>query len=187
MKVLIVDNKDSFTYNLKHYIHQLCDHVDVIRHTQLQIEDVEMYNKILFSPGPGLPKEYPILNDILSEYARYKSILGVCLGQQAIADYYGCKMDNLADPMHGVVSVVKHLKNCSLYKDIPVSFKVGHYHSWVVSANDFSKELEITSLNESSLIMSIKHKRYDVKGVQFHPESILSENGLRLIENWLFN
>ena len=187
MKVLIVDNKDSFTYNLKHYINQSCADVDVVRCNKLQLHKVGEYDKILFSPGPGLPKEYPILNDILSKYGSFKSIFGVCLGQQAIADFYGCRLDNLSDAMHGIPSKINHLNNCSLYKSIPRSFQIGHYHSWVVSNKDFPAELEITSLNESGLIMSIKHKQYNIKAVQFHPESILTEHGFQLIKNWLFN
>ena len=187
MKVLIVDNKDSFTYNLKYYINNFCDDVDVVRCDKLQIEDVGVYDKILFSPGPGLPKEYPILNDILSKYGSSKSILGICLGQQAITEFYGGQLDNLSDAMHGIVSKINHLNNCSLYKNIPISFKIGHYHSWVVSNKDFPTELEITSVNESGLIMSVKHKKYDIKSVQFHPESILTEYGLQLIENWILS
>ena len=187
MKVLIVYNKDSFTYNLKNYIDQLCSDVDVIRYNRLEIGIVREYDKILFSPGPGLPSEYPILNDILRKYGSYKSILGVCLGEQAIAEFYGCTLENLSNPMHGVSSRLKHFNNCSLYKDIPVSFEIGHYHSWVVSNNNFPKDLEITSLNETGLIMSMKHKIYDVKAVQFHPESILTQYGLDLIKNWISN
>ena len=187
MKVLIVDNKDSFTYNLKHYIDQFCDDVDVVRCNKLKIEGVRGYDKILFSPGPGLPKEYPILTDILSEYGSYKSIFGICLGQQAITEFYGGQLYNLPDSMHGISSRIKHLNNCSLYKNIPIAFQIGHYHSWVVSNKDFPKELVITSMNENGLIMSIRHKSYNIKAVQFHPESILTEYGLQLIKNWLFN
>ena len=187
MKVLIVDNKDSFTYNLKHYINQFCSDIDVFRYNRLQIGCVSNYDKVLFSPGPGLPKEYPILNAILAEYAHRKSILGICLGGQAIGEFYGCSLKNLSNPMHGVSSSVSHFNNCSLYKDIPSYFKVGHYHSWVVHNKNFPPELEVTSVNESGLIMSMKHKIYNVKGVQFHPESILTEYGLHLIKNWLFS
>ena len=185
MKILIVDNQDSFTYNLKHYINQFARDVDVVRCDELYIKDVQIYDKILLSPGPGLPKEYPILNNILTCYASSKSILGVCLGQQAIASFYGGRLENLVCPMHGVASKIKHLNNCSLFKDIPVSFEIGHYHSWIVSKRKFPKDLEITSFNHNGLIMSLKHKKYDVKSVQFHPESILTENGLLLLQNWI--
>ena len=187
MKILIVDNKDSFTYNLKHYINQFHNEVDVVRHNNLLLLDVDAYDKILFSPGPGLPREYPILNDILAKYGCSKSILGICLGHQAIAEYYGGKIENLTYPMHGVESRVNHFGNCSLFKDIPLSFQIGHYHSWVVSCIDNNGKLETTSVNDSGQIMSIKHMKYDIRSVQFHPESILTEYGLKLIQNWLVN
>ena len=186
MKVLIVDNKDSFTYNLKHYIHEFSDQVTVVRCNELNVDDIKYYDKILLSPGPGLPEEYPVLEEILIHYAKSKSILGICLGQQAIATFYGGKLNNLTNPMHGIISTVSHLNNCVLYKEIPVSIKVGHYHSWVVSKRNFPSQLEITSLNENGLIMSLKHRKHDVRSMQFHPESILTENGLLLLKNWLF-
>jgi len=187
LKVLIIDNKDSFTYNLKHYINCFCDHVDVVRYNRVNINNVRFYDKILFSPGPGLPNEYLILNQILRRYGSCKSILGVCLGQQAIVQFYGGRLRNLIDPLHGCSSKVRHFNNCVLYKDIPISFQIGHYHSWVVSRYIFPRQLEITSVNESNLIMSIKHKKYDVRAVQFHPESILTEYGIKLLKNWLYN
>ena len=185
MKVLIIDNNDSFTYNLEHYVRHFVDDVDVIRFNRVELEDVGLYEKILFSPGPGLPNEYPILDDILRKYGGYISILGICLGQQSIIDSYGGKLYNLSAPLHGVTSEVKHLGNCRLYKGIPSVFRAAHYHSWVVSDADFPEEFEVTSFNQDGLIMSIKHKVYDIKGVQYHPESILAEYGLQLIENWL--
>jgi anthranilate synthase component 2 len=187
LKVLIIDNNDSFTYNLKHYINKFSDLVDVVRHNNLDIDNVGDYDKILFSPGPGLPKEYPILNNILIKYGTSKSILGICLGQQAIAEFYGCKLENLSIAMHGVSSMVKHLNNCSLYKNMPLSFKIGHYHSWVVSHKNMPEDLVITSINEGGLIMSLKHRIYDINSVQFHPESIMTEHGIILIENWLLS
>ena len=186
MKVLIVDNKDSFTYNLKHYIHQFSDDITIVRYNELDLDDVKCFDKILLSPGPGLPEEYPVLDEILIHYAKSKSILGICLGQQAIARFYEGKLNNLTSPMHGVISRITHLNNCILYKDVPVSFNIGHYHSWVVSEKNFPSELEITSFNENGLIMSLKHRKYDVRSMQFHPESILTENGLLLLKNWLF-
>lgn len=185
MKVLIVDNNDSFTYNLKHYIDSFSDDVDVVRSNKLQLNDVVNYDKILFSPGPGLPNEYPILNNILSQYGSSKSILGICLGYQSIVEFYGGRLYNLSNPMHGMVSQIKHLKNCDLYKGLSVSFPVGHYHSWASSIKDLPDDLVVTAVNTDGLIMSIRHKKYDIKGVQFHPESILTENGLGLIRNWL--
>tara|TARA_B100000214_G_scaffold115562_1_gene81607 strand:+ start:7367 stop:7930 length:564 start_codon:yes stop_codon:yes gene_type:complete len=187
LKILIVDNKDSFTYNLKHYIKQFTDNVDVLRYNNLFLDDVQIYDKILFSPGPGLPKEYPILESILKKYASYKSILGICLGHQAIVSFYGGILENLAIPMHGTTSQIEHLNSCSLFKNIPNYFQIGHYHSWIASKKRFPKELEVTSFNQNGIIMSLKHKKYDVKSVQFHPESILTENGLLLIQNWIMD
>ncbi len=187
MKVLIVDNQDSFTYNLKHYIIQFANDVNVVRYNKLFLDDVQVYDKILFSPGPGLPHEYPILDDILKHYDNSKSILGICLGHQAISSFYGGNLENLVFPMHGVTSKIKHLNNCILFNNIPSSFQIGHYHSWIVSQKKFPKDLEITSFNHNGLIMSLKHKKYDVRSVQFHPESILTENGLLLIKNWIIN
>ena len=185
MKVLIVDNNDSFTYNLKHYVSQFTEYVDVIRFNRVNLEDVSLYDKILFSPGPGLPNEYPILNHILSKYGHSRSILGICLGQQSIIEFFGGILYNLPVPLHGVTSKVRHLDNCSLYNGIPCVFRAAHYHSWVVSEDNFPKEFEVTSFNQDGLIMSVKHKSYDIKGVQYHPESILAEYGLQLIRNWL--
>ena len=187
MKVLIVDNKDSFTYNLKHYVSQFCTHVNVVRCDKLHLSQVLVYDKILFSPGPGLPKDYPILRHILTRFGSSKSILGICLGHQAIADFYGASLDNLDCPIHGVSTKIKHLNNCNLFNKIPISFQIGHYHSWVVSKKDFPEILEITSVNENGFIMSLRHKRYNIKSLQFHPESILTDFGLNLIENWLFD
>ncbi len=185
MKVLIVDNFDSFTYNLKHYIIRFCPETDVVRYNKLRLGDLNIYDKILFSPGPGIPNEYPNLAKIIKEYGGFKSILGVCLGQQAIAEFYGAKLENLDEPMHGVISKIHHLNNCTLFNHIPPTFNVGHYHSWVISDSNMPKELEITSLNDNGLVMSIKHKIHDIKAIQFHPESILTEHGFQLIENWI--
>ena len=159
----------------------------MLRYNRLRLEDVSLYDKILFSPGPGLPKDYPILNAILSRYETSKSILGICLGQQAIAEFYGCRLSNLHYSLHGVASKVAHLNNCSLYHGLPTSFQIGHYHSWVVCDKEFSRNLLITSKNEHGLIMSLRHRKYDIVGVQFHPESILTEHGLQMIKNWLFH
>ena len=187
MRLLIVDNNDSFTYNLQHYICEFIDNIDVIRFGKLKLDDVSSYDKILFSPGPGLPDEYPILHKVLARYQSSKSILGVCLGQQVIAEFYGGQLTNLSNIMHGVSSRVSHFGNCILYTGIPISFQVGHYHSWVVSSKFFPPDLEPTSLNEDGLIMSIKHRKYDVRSVQFHPESVLTEHGFKLIRNWIFS
>lgn len=185
MRVLIVDNKDSFTYNLKHYLDQFAKNVDVLRGSEISIDAIEKYDKIILSPGPGLPEEHPILDKLLSKYFKTKSILGICLGQQAIAQFFDSSLENLEIVKHGITSEVTHFNNCILFKNIPKKIKVGHYHSWVVSKESLSKEFEITSENDEGIITSISHKKYDVKGVQFHPESILTEYGLKMIENWI--
>lgn len=185
MKILIVDNKDSFTYNLKHYINQFTDDIDVIRGGEINLDKIDKYDKIILSPGPGLPSEHPVLQQVLDRYYKHKPILGICLGQQAIAEFFNAKLENLTAVKHGVISEVSHFNNCKLFKDIPSSFKTGHYHSWVVSKSNFPKELTITSENEDGIITSFKHEKYDVSAVQFHPESILTEHGLQLIKNWV--
>ena len=185
MKVLIVDNKDSFTYNLKHYINQFTDDIDVLRGDVLDFDNIMNYDKIVLSPGPGLPAEHPVLEKLLEAFYDKKSILGICLGQQAIAEFFNAKLENLSTVQHGVTSKVAHFNNCKLFENIPNNFKIGHYHSWVVSKNNFPKELNITSENEEGIITSINHKKYDITAVQFHPESILTEHGLQLIKNWL--
>ena len=185
MKVLIVDNKDSFTYNLKHYVSQFTTDISVIRGDEINLDEIDKYDKIILSPGPGLPSEYPILKSMLEVYYDKKSILGICLGQQAIAEFFNAKLENLTTVKHGVISEISHFNNCKLFKDIPSNFKIGHYHSWVVSKSNFPDELIITSENGEGIITSISHKKYDITAVQFHPESILTEHGLKLIKNWV--
>lgn len=187
MKVLIVDNNDSFTYNLKHYIYTYCDDITVIRHYDIKLNLVETYDKILFSAGPGLPSEYVILHKILEKYQASKSILGICLGHQSIAEFYGAKLYNLDTPLHAYKSNVRHLDNCYLFKNLDLNFDIGHYHSWVVCPSSFPSNLEKTSYHEDGIIMSFKHKKYDIRGMQFHPESIITEYGLNIIKNWLRN
>ena len=187
MKVVIIDNKDSFTFNLAHYVQQFTDSIDVFRANEIDINELRIYDKIILSPGPGLPNEHPILRQHLKAYADKKSILGICLGHQGIAEYFGATLENLSVVKHGVTSEIFQSQNCSIFNDIPVSFQIGHYHSWVVSKEKFPECLEITSENDEGIITSFKHKEFDVKGIQFHPESILTEHGLRIIKNWLFS
>tara|TARA_B100001142_G_scaffold35752_2_gene31538 strand:- start:2385 stop:2900 length:516 start_codon:yes stop_codon:yes gene_type:complete len=168
-----------------HYVNQFTEFITVIRGDSLQVSEVNKYDKIIFSPGPGLPKEHPILESVLERFHSCKPILGICLGHQAIAEYFGATLLNLSNVKHGVSSVLSHSDNCSLFKNIKRNFNIGHYHSWVISKKDFPEELELTSENSEGLIMSIRHKRYDITGLQFHPESILTENGIKLIENWV--
>ena len=187
MKVLIIDNNDSFTYNLKHYIEQFASEVMVCRSSELELNIIEHFDKIILSPGPGLPNEHPVLKQVLARYFNKKSILGICLGQQAIAEFFIANLENLKTVKHGVTSIVNHYNNCKLFKDIPRSFKIGHYHSWVVSKINFPEELTITSENEEGIITSLNHKKYDITAVQFHPESILTEHGLHLFKNWVLS
>ena len=185
MKVVIIDNQDSFTYNLAHYVQHFTHLVDVFRVNEIDIKELDVYDKIILSPGTGLPNEHPFLEDIIHKYHTSKSMLGICLGHQAIAEYFKATLENLSVVKHGVTSVIHQNQNCSIFNDVPVSFQIGHYHSWVVSKNDFPKCLEITSTNQEEIITSFKHKQFDIKGMQFHPESILTEYGLQLIKNWL--
>ena len=185
MRVFLIDNNDSFTYNLKHYIEQFASEVVVYRGAEIELDDIEQFDKVILSPGPGLPDEHPILKQVLACYYNQKPILGICLGQQAIAEFFNANLENLTSVKHGITSMVNHFNNCKLLKDIPENFKIGHYHSWVVSKIDFPEELTITSENEEGIITSLNHKKYDITAVQFHPESILTEHGLQLIKNWV--
>mgnify|MGYP001244788646 CR=1 FL=1 len=187
MRVLIIDNNDSFTYNLKHYVEQFASQVVVFRGSKIDLDYIDKFDKIILSPGPGLPNEHPILNQVLDRYYNKKPILGICLGHQAIAEFFNADLVNLVRVKHGVTSIVKHFNNCLLFKGISENFKIGHYHSWVVSKINFPDELTITSLNNEGIITSLNHKKYDIKAIQFHPESILTENGLQLIMNWVLH
>lgn len=184
-KVLVIDNYDSFTYNLVHYLEDLGCEVTVKRNDQLSLDEVEPFEKIVLSPGPGIPDEAGLLKDIIKKYAPTKSILGVCLGQQAIGEVFGGKITNLDNVYHGVATNIDiKVNDESMFKGLDKTIEVGRYHSWVVDA-DLPQELEATSFDENGQVMSLRHKIYDVKGVQFHPESVLTPNGKQIIENWL--
>lgn len=185
IKVLVIDNYDSFTYNLVHYLKDLNCDVTVKRNDKLNLNDVQEFDKILLSPGPGIPDEAGLLKSIIKEYSPSKSILGICLGQQAIAEVFGGKIENLDRVYHGVSTEVT-LTNSDevLYKNIPKNIEVGRYHSWVVSKN-LPKDLIATSIDENGEIMSLKHKKYDVRSVQYHPESILTPEGKKILKNWV--
>lgn len=188
MKILVLDNYDSFTYNLVHYIKELGygQDMDVFRNDQISLAAVEAYDKILLSPGPGIPEEAGILMDLIKTYGPTKSMLGVCLGHQAIAEVYGAKLFNMPQVLHGVSSQVKVTATKDrLFKDIPEEYKICHYHSWNVDKVQLGNELTVTAEDEFGEIMAISHKQYDVKGVQFHPESIMTEYGHELLRNWL--
>jgi anthranilate synthase component 2 len=184
--ILIIDNYDSFTYNLVHLVNELGLQCEVWRNDKFALEDVDAFDKIILSPGPGIPSEAGLLLDVIERYAPTKSIFGVCLGQQAIAEVFGGSLYNLSQPMHGIATPIKVTdKNEQLFKNLPESFKVGRYHSWVVS-NDLPETLQVTAIDEAdNSIMALSHKEYDVRGVQFHPESILTEYGKEMMGNWL--
>ncbi len=185
-KVLVLDNYDSFTYNLVHYIEALNFEVDVFRNDEISIEAVGAYNTIILSPGPGLPKDAGILLDVIKTYAPTKKILGVCLGMQAIAEVFGGKLENLSHVFHGVASQLSVINTTDkLFENLPPQFEIGRYHSWVVSKNNFPNELIITAEEENHQIMALRHKSYNLYGVQFHPESILTQHGKEIMANFL--
>ncbi len=187
LKILVLDNYDSFTYNLVHYIEELLgEKVDVYRNDEISLEDVAKYDKIVLSPGPGVPKDAGIMEDLIKEYAPSKSILGVCLGCQAIAEVFGGSIRNMNKVYHGVATPVKITdEEEPLFREVPATFPAGRYHSWIVNREDLPEELKVTSVDEEDEIMSLRHKTLDVCGVQFHPESILTEDGKQMIRNWL--
>ncbi len=185
MKVLVIDNYDSFTYNLVHYLEDLNCDVTVLRNDKLTLNDVEPFEKIVLSPGPGIPSEAGLLKAIIKTYASSKSILGVCLGQQAIGEVFGGTLINLNEVYHGVATQVTITADDeSLFKNMNKNIEVGRYHSWVVDAN-LPECLEATSFDENGQVMSLRHRDFDVKGVQYHPESVLTPNGKQILENWL--
>ena len=187
MKVLVIDNYDSFTYNLVHYLEDLNCEVTVHRNDRLTLEDVKPFNKIVLSPGPGIPDEAGLLKAIIEKYAPTKSILGVCLGQQAIGEVFGGSLINLDNVYHGVsTNVTITVEDESLFKGLNKNIEVGRYHSWVVNPN-LPDCLEATSFDENGQVMSLRHREYDVKGVQYHPESVLTPNGKQILKNWINN
>jgi anthranilate synthase component 2 len=184
--IAVIDNYDSFTYNLVHYLEDLNTKVIVFRNDEFELEELETFDKILLSPGPGIPDEAGLLKAVISKYAESKSILGVCLGQQAIGEVFGGSLINLEKVYHGVATkVTQSVTDESLFNGLPNKFEVGRYHSWVVANADFPTVLEITSTDENGEIMSLRHKTLDVKGVQFHPESVLTPFGKQILENWI--
>ena len=183
--VLVIDNYDSFTYNLVHYLEDLDCKVTVVRNDKLELDDVTAFDKIVLSPGPGIPDEAGLLKSIIETYASTKSILGVCLGQQAIGEVFGGKLINLDTVFHGVATeVTSCVDDEALFDGLDKSFHVGRYHSWVVDAN-LPDVLEATSFDANGQVMSLRHRIYDVKGVQYHPESVLTPDGKKILKNWL--
>lgn len=191
MKILVFDNYDSFTYNLVHLVEKIThEKVDVYRNDQIALEKVKEYDKIILSPGPGIPVEAGLLLPLIKEYAATKSILGVCLGHQAIGEAFGGKLINLSTVYHGVATQIKTKSEkikveSPLFKGLPEIIEVGRYHSWIVSDEDFPEELEVTARDDNNYIMALQHKEYDVQGVQFHPESVLTPDGEIILRNWL--
>src|SRR5262245_53717209 len=203
MKILVFDNYDSFTYNLVHLVEKILHQkVDVFRNDEIPLEKVKVYDKIILSPGPGIPEEAGLLLPLIKEYASSKSILGVCLGHQAIGEAFGGRLVNLSTVYHGVATNIRIVKRKTenvkggdsrltshvsrqLFEGLPDEFEVGRYHSWVVSDENFPDELEITARDENNYIMGLQHKKFDVQGVQFHPESVLTPKGEEIMKNWL--
>lgn len=191
MRILVFDNYDSFTYNLVHLVDKITHtKAEVYRNDQISLEKVKEYDKIILSPGPGIPQEAGLLLPLIKEYAATKSILGVCLGHQAIGEAFGGKLLNLATVYHGVATKIsvgsRELGVASpLFKGLPDEIEVGRYHSWIVSDEGFPDELEVTARDENGYIMALQHKTYDVQGVQFHPESVLTPDGEMILKNWL--
>ncbi len=186
-KILVLDNYDSFTYNLVHLVKALgLAELDIFRNDKIPLEEIQKYDKIILSPGPGIPSEAGILLDVIKEYAPSKPILGVCLGHQAIGEAFGGNLTNLSKVYHGISTkaIITHPED-ALFKDLPSEMEVGRYHSWVVDKEGFPEDLEITAEDEGGYIMALRHKKYDVCGVQFHPESILTPLGGKILENWL--
>lgn len=185
-KILVIDNYDSFTYNLVHLLQELGQEYEVIRNDKFELDYVDNFDKILLSPGPGIPEEAGLLMEVIRKYAPTKSILGICLGQQAIAEVFGGRLFNLPKPLHGVASsIIVTDRKEKLFHNFPLDSKIGRYHSWAVEAESLPDSIKITAVDENNIIMAIAHKEYDVRAMQFHPESVLTDNGKLLIANWL--
>jgi len=185
MKTVIIDNYDSFTYNLAHLVKELGAEVDVLRNDKFELEELEKYDKIILSPGPGIPEEAGLLLEVIRTYAGRKPILGVCLGEQAIGQAFGGKLTNLSEVFHGIQTNVKIKNKDYIFSGLPTEIPVGRYHSWVVDTDGFPEELVITAISSEGQIMALKHREYDVHGIQFHPESVLTPDGKQIVGNWL--
>jgi len=187
MNILVLDNYDSFTYNLVQVLRELGygEATTVIRNDKLAVEDVEAYDAVLLSPGPGLPSEAGLMPEIIRRYAPTKRILGVCLGHQGLAESFGAELYNLPDVLHGVATPAEVTAEDRLFNGLPTQFQVGRYHSWSVRPESVPAELEVTALDAQGQVLAFRHRTYDVRGVQFHPESILTEHGHQMMRNWL--
>ena len=186
MKIVIIDNYDSFTYNLSHLVKELGAKVTVVRNDQFELADLEPYSKIILSPGPGIPSEAGLLLDVIRTYAGKKPILGVCLGHQAIGEVFGGKLENLSDVFHGVATPCHIIADEPIFSGIERNITIGRYHSWVVSREGLPACLEVTAVSDEGQIMALRHRELNVRGIQFHPESVLTPDGRKMLQNWLF-
>lgn len=186
MKIVIIDNYDSFTYNLSHLVKELGAEVTVFRNDQFELPQLESFSKIILSPGPGIPSEAGLLLDVIRTYAGKKPILGVCLGHQAIGEAFGGQLENLSDVFHGVATPCHITSDDPIFSGISRDITIGRYHSWVVSKENFPDCLEITAESNEGQIMALKHKTLNIRGIQFHPESVLTPDGRKMLQNWLF-
>ena len=188
MRILVLDNYDSFTYNLVHIICELGYPMDIIRNDKISVEDVSRYDKILLSPGPGIPDEAGIMKQVITEYGPTKSILGICLGHQGIGEVFGATLFNIPKVLHGVTSVTEVTDPEEyLFRGVSGRFQSTHYHSWAVNKDSITDELQVTAVNDEGLVMGLRHVKYDVRGLQFHPESVMTPEGPKMIRNWLEN
>ena len=186
MKVVIIDNYDSFTYNLSHLIKSLGAEVTVVRNDQFELQDLEQFNKIVLSPGPGIPSEAGLLLDVIRTYAGKKPILGVCLGHQAIGEVFGGKLVNLSDVFHGVATPCHIVADSPVFQGLDNTITIGRYHSWVVSREGLPECLEVTAVSDEGQIMALRHRELNIRGIQFHPESVLTPDGRKMLQNWMF-
>ncbi|MCF8304148.1 MAG: aminodeoxychorismate/anthranilate synthase component II [Bacteroidales bacterium] len=186
MKVLLIDNYDSFTYNLVQLLYQAgANHVEVMKNDETDFSVIEHYDKIMLSPGPGIPSEAGSLKPVIEKYSREKDMFGVCLGHQAIAEVFGAKLKQLGRVLHGEETKAQVISRAPIYKEIPREIIIGHYHSWIIDATGFPDELEITMTDEEGEVMALKHRKLPLYGVQFHPESVMTPTGLQMVKNWL--
>lgn len=186
MKIVIIDNYDSFTYNLAHLVRELGAEVTVLRNDQFEMSELEPFSKIILSPGPGIPSEAGLLLNVIRAYAGRKPILGVCLGHQAIGEVFGAKLVNLDDVYHGVATEGTQFGNDEIFSGLPNRITMGRYHSWVVARDGFPDCLEVTAESDDKQIMALRHREYNIRGIQFHPESVLTPDGRKMLQNWLF-
>ena len=185
MKIVIIDNYDSFTYNLSHLVKELGAEVSVVRNDEFELEALDAFDKIILSPGPGIPSEAGLLLEVIRHYAGRKPILGVCLGHQAIGEVFGGKLTNLSTVFHGVATEGTQLGNDYLFDGLPERITMGRYHSWVVDREGWPEALEVTALSDEGQVMALRHRKMDIHGIQFHPESVLTPDGRHMLENFI--